>query len=78
MIKINQQTTLNHVISVYFPNGLKGDNTDWLKDIALSNKSYVMVGDFNARAPFGENGCTSVIDILKKNFKKKVSQLYVY
>ena len=37
MVKINEQTTLN-VISVYFPNGPKGDNTDWLKDIALSNK----------------------------------------
>ena len=51
--------TLN-VISVYFPNGPKGDITDWLKDIALSNKSYVFVGDFNAHAPFWENGCTSV------------------
>ena len=27
---------------------------------ALSNKNYVIVGDFNAHAPFGENGCTSV------------------
>ena len=31
MVKINEQTTLN-VISVYFPNGPKGDNTDWIKD----------------------------------------------
>ena len=60
MVKINEQTTRN-VISVYFLNGPKGDNTNWLKDIALSNKSYVIVGDFNAHAPFGENGCTSVI-----------------
>ena len=59
MVKINEQTKLND-ISVYFSNGPKGDNTDWLKDIALSNKSYVIVGDFNAHAPFGENGCTSV------------------
>ena len=59
MVKINEQTTLN-IISVYFPNGPKGDNTDWLKDIALTNKSYVIVGDFNAHAPFWENGCTSV------------------
>ena len=59
IVKINEQTTLN-VISVYFPNGPKGDNTDWLKDIALSNKSYVIVGDFNTHAPFWENGCTSV------------------
>ena len=59
MVKINEQTTLN-IISVYFPNGPKGDNTDWLKDIALSNKSYVIMGDFNAHAPFWENGCTSV------------------
>ena len=51
MVKINDHTTLN-VISVYFPNGPKGDNTDWLKDIALSNKRYVIVGDFNAHAPF--------------------------
>ena len=36
------------------------DITDWLKDIVLSNKSYVIVGDFNAHAPFWENGCTSV------------------
>jgi len=57
MVKINEQTTLN-VISVYFPNGPKGDNTDWLKDIAPSNKSYVIVGDINAHAPFWENGCT--------------------
>jgi len=28
---------------VYFPNGPKGDNTDWLKDIALSNKSYLLI-----------------------------------
>ena len=54
-VKLNEQTTLN-VISVYFPNGPKGDNVDWLKDIALSNKSYVIVGDFNTRAPFGEDG----------------------
>ena len=59
MVKINEQTTLN-IISVYFPNGPKGNNTDWLKDTALSNKSYVIVGDFNAHAPFRENGCTSV------------------
>ena len=59
MVKINEQTTLN-VISVYFPNRPKGDNTDWLKDIALSNKIYVIVGDFNAQAPFRENGCTPV------------------
>ena len=58
-VKLNEQTTLN-VISVYFPNRPKGDNTDWLKDIALSNKSYVIVGDFNAHAHFWENGCTSV------------------
>jgi len=32
MVKINEQTTFN-VISVYFPNGPQGDNTDWLKDI---------------------------------------------
>ena len=48
------------ISSLYFPNGPKGDNTDWLKDIALSNKSYVIMGDFNAHAPFWENGCTSV------------------
>ena len=59
MVKINEQTTLN-VTSVYFPNGPKSGNTDWLKDIALSNKSYVIVGDFNAHAPFWENGCTSL------------------
>ena len=59
MVKINEQTTLN-VISVYFQNGPKSDNTDWIKDIALSNKSYVIVEDFNAHAPFWENGCTSV------------------
>ena len=59
VVKINEQTTLN-VISVYFPKGPEGDNTNWLKDIALSNKRYVIVGDFNAHAPFGENGCTSV------------------
>ena len=59
MVKINKQTTLN-VISVYFPNEPKGDNKDWRKDIALSNKSCVIVGDFNAHAPFWENGCTSV------------------
>ena len=59
MVKINEQTTLN-VISVYIPNGPKGDSTDWIKDIALSNKNYVIAGDFNAHAPFWENGCTSV------------------
>ena len=63
MVKINEQTTLN-VISVYFANGPKGDNTDWLKDFALSDKSYVIVGDFNAYAPLlflgGGDGCTSV------------------
>ena len=59
MVKINEKTTLN-VISVYFPNGPKGDNTDWIKDIALSNKNYVTVGDFNAHAHFRENGCTSL------------------
>ena len=29
----------------------KGDNTDWINDIALSDKNYVIVGDFNAHAP---------------------------
>ena len=43
-----------------FPNGSKGGNTDWLKDTAISFKSYVIVGDFNAHAPFWENGCTSM------------------
>ena len=43
-----------------FPNGRKGDHTDGLKDTALSIKSYVIVGDFKAHAPFWENGCTSV------------------
>ena len=43
VVEINEQTTLN-IISVYFPNGPKGDNTDWLKDITLSNKSYVFLG----------------------------------
>ena len=38
----------------YFQNRPKGDNTDWRKDIAPSNKSYVFVGNFNAHAPFGE------------------------
>ena len=47
MVKINEQNTLD-IVSVYFPNGPKGDNTDWLKDIPLSNKSYVIMGDFNA------------------------------
>ena len=59
MVKMNEQITLN-VISVYFPNGTKGDNTNWLKDIALSNKSCVIVGDFNVHAHLGGNGCTSV------------------
>ena len=59
MVKINEQTTLD-IISVYFPNGPKVDSTDWLKDIALSNKSSVIVGDFNVVAAFWENGRTSV------------------
>ena len=54
MVKMTEQITLN-VISVYFPNGTKGDKTDWLKDIALSNKSCVIVGDFNAHAHFWGN-----------------------
>ena len=54
MVKINEQTTLN-VISVYFPKEPEGDNRNWLKNIALSNKRYVIVGDFNAHAPVGEN-----------------------
>ena len=62
VVKINEQTTLN-VISVYFPKGPEGDNTNWLKDIALSNKRYVIVGDFNAHAPFGETD-TFVTDSL--------------
>jgi len=59
MVKMNEQITLN-VISVCFPNGTKGDNTNWLKVIALSNKRCVIVADFNAHAHFGGNGCTSV------------------
>ena len=51
MVKINEQTTLD-IISVSFPNGPKGDSTDWLKDIVLSNKSYVVVGDFHAPCSF--------------------------
>ena len=31
-----------------------------LKTLHCQNKCYVIVGDFNAHAPFGENGCTSV------------------
>ena len=29
-----------------------------VSDIALSNKNYVIVGEFNVYAPFWENGCT--------------------
>ena len=43
-----------------FRNGSEGNNTGWLKNIALPNKNYVIVGDFNAHEPFGENGCTLV------------------
>ena len=39
--------------------GPKGDDTDWLLNIALSNNRCVIVGDFSTHAPFG-NGCTSV------------------
>ena len=58
-VKINEQITL-HFISVYLPNGPNGDNTDWLNNIALSNKKWVILGDFNAHAPFLENGCATV------------------
>ena len=58
-VKINEQTTLN-VLSVYLPNGPKGDNTDRLKNIALSNKKWLILGDFNAPAPFWEKGCATV------------------
>ena len=51
MVKINEQTTLN-VISVYFPNGPKGDNTDWLKDIALSKQKLCDCGRFQRTCTF--------------------------
>lgn len=39
--------------------GPKGNNTDWLLNIALPNNRCAIVGDFSTHAPFG-NGCTSV------------------
>ena len=39
---------------INFLNGPKGDNTDWVKDIAVPNKNNVTVGDFNAHPLFGK------------------------
>ena len=79
MVKINEHAMLNG-ISMYFPNGLKGDNTGWIKDKKgfpkrcigteiscnhkVLNKSCVIVGDFSAHALKWENGCTSVTCIV--------------
>ena len=78
MVKINEQTKLND-ISVYFSNGPKGDNTDWLKDIALSNKRYVILGDFNAHAPFrGKWIYISVQPLVTDLLKTLWTLVYVY
>jgi ribonuclease HI/exonuclease III len=58
-VKINHQCTLN-IVSVYYPQGPKDDDTDWLKHLTLSGGSWLIVGDFNAHAPFWEHGCSVV------------------
>ena len=58
-VKINKNDILN-VISVYLPRGPKNDNTDWLKNIDFTKGKWVILGDFNAHAPFWDSGCYTV------------------
>ena len=58
-IKVNKDTLYN-VLSVYYPSGPKEDNTDWIKNADLTKKKWIIVGDFNAHAPFWDSECSKV------------------
>ena len=56
-VKINKNTILN-VISVYYPNGTNNDNTDWIKSTILSEKKWIILGDFNEHDPLWDSSCS--------------------
>ena len=59
IVKINKDVILK-IISLYLPQGPKNDNTDWIKNIDISNEKWVILGDFNAHAPFWDSECNKI------------------
>ena len=58
-VKINPDFVLN-IISIYYPTGPVDDNTDWLKHLNIEGSKWLIMGDFNAHAPFWEKECSFV------------------
>jgi ribonuclease HI len=58
-VKVNNEDIIN-VTSVYLPRGPRGDNTDWLKSLSISDKNWLVLGDFNAHSPLWDSECTQV------------------
>ena len=58
-VKINKDSFYN-IISVYYPNGPKDDNTDWLKNMNYKKEKWIILGDFNSHSPFWDSTCTKV------------------
>jgi hypothetical protein len=58
-IKITKENIYD-IASVYYPNGPKGDNSDWIKNTLFKENKYIILGDFNAHAPFWDRLCTQV------------------
>jgi ribonuclease HI len=58
--RVKIQEHILNVISVYLPRGPRGDNTDWLKSIRVSDKKWMLLGDFNAHSPFWDSECSHV------------------
>ena len=57
-VKINYMSTLN-IVSVYYPRGPDGNNSDWLRTLEHSEK-WLIAGDFNAHSPFWDKDCQYV------------------
>jgi ribonuclease HI len=58
IVKFNPYLNLN-ILSVYYPEGPKDDNSDWLKNIESNNTKWLILGDFNAHSTFWDNECSS-------------------
>jgi ribonuclease HI len=58
-IKLKDNDYIN-ILSIYMPEGPKNDNSDWLKSADFLIKKWIILGDFNAHAPFWDSGCKTV------------------
>jgi exonuclease III len=61
ILKINPHLSLN-LLSVYYPEGPKDDNSDWLKQLETVNTKWLIMGDFNAHSTLWDNECSSNVN----------------